>query len=203
MLNISPDRVKVIGGRVVGPKNKSVTFKEIGLRSLYEKDQFQISATASRISQESPPPFAAHFVEVEVDRATGKVRVVEYVQAVDCGTTINPTLARGQAIGALMNGLSYALTERYIYSSKGAMLNPNYGYYKLFYTKDIPKIKTIFVPSYEPTGPFGAKSVGEICISGPLPAISNAIYDAVDIRLHRTPFTPDKVLEALQARERG
>jgi len=203
MLNTTPDRVKVVGGRVIGPKKKSVTFREIGLRSLYEKDQFQISATASRISQESPPPFAAHYVEVEVDRATGKVRVVEYVQAVDCGTPINPTLARGQAIGALMNGLSYALTERYIYSSKGVMLNPNYGNYKLFYTKDIPKIKTIFVPSYEPTGPFGAKSVGEICISGPLPAISNAIYDAVDIRLHRTPFTPDKVLEALQARERG
>ena len=100
---------------------------------------------ASRTSQESPPPFAAHFVEVEVDRATGKVRVLEYVQVVDCGTPINPTLARGQAIGALMNGLSYALTERYIYSPQGAMLNPGYGYYKLFYIRDIPKINTIFV----------------------------------------------------------
>jgi len=103
----------------------------------------------------------------------------------------------------LINGISYALTERYIYGKKGEMLNPNYGYYKIFSSRDIPEITTIFVPSYEETGPFGAKSVGEICISGPLPAISNAIYDAVDVRLHRTPFTPDKVLEAIQARERG
>ncbi|MFH1037730.1 MAG: molybdopterin cofactor-binding domain-containing protein [PVC group bacterium] len=203
MLNVPPERVELTGGRVIGPKKKSVTLEEIGTRSLYEKDQFQIAATASRISRESPPPFAAHFVEVEVDRATGKVRVLEYVQAVDCGTPINPDLARGQAIGALINGISYALTERHIYSNKGVMLNPNYGYYKIFSARDIPKITTIFVPSYEPTGPFGAKSVGEICISGPLPAISNAIYDAVDVRLHRTPFTPEKVLEAVQLRERG
>ncbi len=203
MLNAPPDRVELSGGNVIGPKKKSVTLQEIGTRSLYEKDQFQIAAIASRISHESPPPFAAHFVEVEVDRATGKVRVLEYVQAVDCGTPINPALARGQAIGALINGISYALTERYIFNNKGVMLNPNYGYYKIYSTRDIPKITTIFVPSYEPTGPFGAKSVGEICISGPLPAISNAIYDAVDVRLHRAPFTPEKVLEAVQLRERG
>ncbi|MDP8215568.1 MAG: molybdopterin-dependent oxidoreductase [Candidatus Euphemobacter frigidus] len=196
-------RVHLSKGRVIGPDKKSVTLQQIGTHALYEEDQFQISASASRISHESPPPFAAHFVEVEVDRATGKVRILEYVQAVDCGTLINPVLARGQALGALINGISYALVERYIYSSRGECLNPNYGYYNIFCTRDIPKITTIFVPSYEPTGPFGAKSVGEICISGPLPAISNAIYDAVDVRLHRTPFTPDKVLEAVQARERG
>ena len=188
---------------MVGPKNSSVSFREIGSHSLYQEDQFQIAASSSRISEESPPPFAAHFVEVEVDRATGKVRVLEYVQAVDCGTVINPALARGQALGALINGISYALVERYIYNSRGMMLNPDYGHYKIFSARDIPPITTIFVPSYEPTGPFGAKSVGEICISGPLPAISNAIYDAVDVRLHRTPFTPDKVLEAIRARERG
>ncbi len=203
MLGVKKEQVTLAAGRVRGPKKKSVTLAEIGSRALYQEEQFQIAATASRISHESPPPFAAHFTEVEVDRATGKVRVLRYVQAVDCGTPINPVLARGQAIGALINGLSYALTERYIYSKKGVMLNPNYGYYKIFSSRDIPDITTIFVPSYEETGPFGAKSVGEICISGPLPAISNAIYDAVDVRLHRTPFTPDKVLEAIQLRERG
>ncbi len=203
MLGVKKEQVTLEAGRVKGPKKKSVTLAEVGSRALYQEEQFQIAATASRISHESPPPFAAHFVEVEVDRATGKVKVLRYVQAVDCGTPINPVLARGQAIGALINGLSYALTERYIYNKQGAMLNPNYGYYKIFSSRDIPEIETIFVPSYEETGPFGAKSVGEICISGPLPAISNAIYDAVDVRLHRTPFTPDKVLEAIQARERG
>lgn len=203
MLGVKKDQVSLEAGRVKGPKNKSVTLAQIGSRMLYQEEQHQIAATASRISHESPPPFAAHFTEVEVDRATGKVRVLRYVQAVDCGVPINPVLARGQAIGALVNGLSYALTERYIYNDKGRMLNPHYGSYKIYSSRDIPKITTIFVPSYEETGPFGAKSVGEICISGPLPAISNAIYDAVDIRLHRTPYTPDKVLKAIQARERG
>ncbi|MCX6348604.1 MAG: molybdopterin-dependent oxidoreductase, partial [Candidatus Aureabacteria bacterium] len=204
MLAVPFSQVKLSAGKVVGPRKRSVTFREVGNYSLYQHYQFQISACASHTTVESPPPFAAHFVEVEVDRATGKVRVLEYVQAVDCGTQINPQLARGQAIGALINGISYALVERYIFSPKGVTLNPNYGYYKIYCAKDIPpKITTIFVPSYEATGPYGAKSVGEICISGPLPAISNAIYDAVDVRLHRTPFTPDKVLEAIQARERG
>lgn len=203
LLNTGVEKVSLSRGRVVGPGKSSVSLQEIGCWSLYQKDQHQIAALASRTSHESPPPFAAHFVDVEVDRATGKVRVIEYVQAVDCGTPINPELARGQAIGALINGISYALVERYIYGPGGALLNPNFGYYKIFCTRDIPKITTIFVPSYEPSGPFGAKSVGEICISGPLGAISNAIYDAVDVRLHRTPFTPDKVLEAMRVRERG
>ncbi len=203
MLGVDEGRVSLDSGRVRGPKKKSVSLAEIGSRALYQENQFQIAAVASRTSTESPPPFAAHFAQVEVDRATGKVKVLRYVQAIDCGTPINTVLARGQAIGALINGISYALTERYIFSRKGAMLNPNYGHYKIYSTRDIPEIETIFVPSYEETGPFGAKSVGEICISGPLPAISNAIYDAVDVRLHRTPFTPDKVLEAIQARERG
>ncbi len=203
MLGVKKNRVILEKGQVKGPKNKSVALAAIGSRTLYEKEQFQIAGSASRISTESPPPFAAHFVEVEVDLATGKVRIIRYVQAVDCGTPINPVLARGQALGALVNGISYALTERYIFSSQGAMLNPNYGYYKIYSSLDIPDITTIFVPSYEPTGPFGAKSVGEVCINGPLPALSNAIYDAVGVRLYRTPYTPDKVLEAVQAREQG
>jgi len=202
MLKTDPEKARLSRGKVLGPKKSSVSFEKIARSALYQEEQFQIAGLASHYSRESPPPFAAHFVEVEVDRATGKVRVVRYVQAIDCGTPVNPVLARGQAIGALLNGISYALVERYIYSSRGAMLNPNYGYYKIYCARDLPEITTIFVDSFEPTGPFGAKSVGEICISGPLPAISNAIYDAVDIRLHRTPFTPDKVLEAIQFRER-
>jgi len=203
MLAVPFSRVKLSAGKVVGPRNRSVTFQEVGNYSLYQHDQFQISACASHTTIESPPPFAAHFVEVEVDRATGKVRVLEYVQAVDCGTQINPQLARGQAIGALINGISYALVERYIFSPKGVTLNPNYGYYKIYCAKDIPKINTIFVPSYEPSGPYGAKSVGEICISGPLPAISNAIYDAVGVRLTRAPFTPERILCALKEARSG
>ncbi len=198
MLGAPLAQVRLQDGKVIGPRRRSVTLQEVGCYSLYQHDQFQIAASASHTTVESPPPFAAHFVEVEVDQATGKVRVLDYVQAVDCGTPINPQLARGQALGALVNGLSYALVERYIFSSKGVMLNPNYGYYKIYCAKDIPKITTIFVPSYEPSGPYGAKSVGEICINGPLPAISNAVHHAVGIRLHRGPYTPDKVLEAIR-----
>lgn len=201
MLNVPVSRVRLEAGKVVGPRRRSVSLRQVGSYSLYERDQFQISGCASNTSVESPPPFAAHFAEVEVDRVTGKVRVLEYVQAVDCGTPINPQLARGQALGALVNGLSYALVERYIFSSKGVMQNPNYGYYKIYCARDIPKITTIFVPSYEKSGPYGAKSVGEVCINGPLPALSSAVHHAVGVRLRRGPYTPDQVLEAIRKGE--
>ena len=135
--------------------------------------------------------------ETHVDIRTGKVTVLKYVAAVDCGTAINPRLAEGQTEGAVLNGISFALTEEYLFDNRGRMLNPNFNYYKIFSTRDLPEIKTILVPTYEPTGPYGAKSVSEISINGPIPAISNAIYDAVGIRLRRTPFTPDRVLETL------
>lgn len=202
MLNTTADLVHLAAGKVVGPDGKSVTFREIGMCSLYETNQTQIAASASRFPVESPPPYAADFAEVEVDTYTGKVRVLDYVQAIDCGTVINPATARGQALGAVVNALSFALVERYIFNDKGRMLNPNYGYYKIFGSRDIPPIKIIFVPSYEPTGPFGAKSVGELPINGALPALSNAIYNAVGVRLRLAPFTPDKVLKGITVRER-
>lgn len=201
LLKTEPDRVELAKGTVTAADGRSVTLKEIGTSAMYEENQFQISASASNTSEESPPPFAAHFTEIEVDTYTGKVNVLKYVQVIDCGTPINPVLARGQALGALANGLSYALVEQYIFNTKGKMMNPNFGYFKIFSSKDMPDVKTIFVPSYEPTGPFGAKSVGEVCINGGLPIFSNAIYDAVGVRLRRGPFTPDKVLEGIQAQE--
>lgn len=197
ILGVDPELVRLESGRVIGPAKKSISFKEIALSTLYQKEQFQIAASASNICQASPPPYAANFAEIEVDTYTGKVKVLNYLQVIDCGTVINPVTARGQALGGVVNAISYALTERYIFDKKGNMLNPNYAYYKIFGTRDIPDITTIFVPSYEPTGPFGAKSIGELVINGGLPSISNAIYNAVGIRLRNTPFTPDKVLEAL------
>lgn len=98
-----------------------------------------------------------------------------------------------------MNGICYALTEEYVFNEKGRMLNPSFQQYKLFSVRDKPEIKTLLVPSYEKTGPYGAKSVSEICINGPLPAISNALYNAVGIRLREGPFTAEKVWRALQA----
>jgi len=198
MLEEDAADIELKKGKAVG-RNGEVTLAQVGTRSLYEKDQHQIAAFASAYSDQSPPPFAAHVAEIEVDIETGKVRVVSYWTATDCGVAINPLLAEGQVEGALLNGISYALSERFIYSEKGKLLNPSFGSYGVYFTRDLPEIKTFLVPTYEPSGPFGAKSIAEVNINGPLPAISNAIFDAVGVRLRKPPYTPEAVFMALRA----
>jgi probable selenate reductase molybdenum-binding subunit len=202
MLGRKPSEL-TYGDSVVRAKDGSgaVTYSEIALHALYAADQHQIGALSSHITHKSPPPFSAHFVEVEIDTETGGIRVLRYVAAVDCGTPINPKLAEGQTEGGVMNGISYALTEEYLFSPSGKMTNASFHDYKLFSMRDKPEIKTILVPSYEKTGPYGAKSVSEICINGALPAIANAIYNAVGVRLREGPFTAEKIWRALRARE--
>jgi CO/xanthine dehydrogenase Mo-binding subunit len=185
--------------RLRGKKSKTMSYEAIARRSLYMKNQQQLGAMASAIGHVSPPPFAAHFAEVEVDTDTGQVRVIRYVMAVDCGRALNPKLAEGQVEGAALNAISSALTEEYLFNSTGRMLNPTFNYYKLFGPRDMPDLKTILVETNEPTGPYGAKSVSEICTNGPLPVLANAIYDAVGVRLRRSPFTAERILAALDA----
>lgn len=180
-------------------RDEAVTFSEVALHALYNSNQFQIGDISSKIVHHSPPPFAAHFAEVEVDTWTGAVRVVKYVAAADCGTPIHPRLAEGQVEGAVMNGICYALTEEYLFNEQGRMTNANLGDYKLYTLSDLPEMKTILVPSYEKTGPYGAKSIAEIGINGPLPAIANAIYNACGVRLRSGPFTAEKIWRSLQA----
>jgi len=175
-----------------------VAFGDIANYSLYENNQFQIGAIESHITHKSPPPFTAHFVELEVDIETGHVKVLKYVAAVDCGTAINPQLCEGQTEGGLLNGISYALTEEYRFDEEGKMTNANFMTYNIFSMRDKPEIKTILVPSYEETGPFGAKSVSEVCINGGMPAIANAIYNATGARLKKAPFTQERVWRAIQ-----
>ena len=189
---------KVFARRSGKARPRALSLAEIANYSLYEKNQKQIIGSASATSKKSPPPFAAHFAEVEVDTRTGRIRVVKYVAAVDCGQPINPQQAEGQTEGAVVNGLGQALFEEFIFAPNGRMLNPSFAFYKIPSTRDIPEIKTILVPTHEPSGPFGAKSVSEISINGPMPAVSNAVFDAVGIRLRHAPFTPDKVLQALR-----
>ncbi|MHA2346482.1 MAG: xanthine dehydrogenase family protein molybdopterin-binding subunit [Candidatus Hodarchaeales archaeon] len=179
---------------------KKLTFQEIGTKSYYSENQTQIGAVASELSRKSPPPFIAHFAEIEVDTETGRVTVLRYVAAIDCGTPINPKLVVGQVEGALVNGLGYALSEQYIFNDKGKMMNPSFGNYKIMTTIDLPDIETIIVPTYEPSGPWGAKSIAEVNISGPMPCLSNAIYDAIGIRISEPPFSPDRVIKALQSK---
>ena len=197
-----PAKLELREKRVFAPNGESVTLGQIGLRTLYERDQHQIAATASTISHKSPPPFSAHFAEVEVDTETGKVKVKKYVTTIDCGTALNPKLAEGQVEGAVVNGLSYALTEEYLFDEKGKMRNPNFADFKIFNTVDMPEMKTVLVPTYEESGPFGAKSVSEICINGPGPALANAIYDAVGVRLRDLPLTPERVLKAIKEKKK-
>ena len=183
---------------VFNANGESVSLARVCQRAMYESDQFQIAATASCVPTESPPPFLANFAEVAVNVETGKVRVVHYVAAVDCGVAINPQLAEGQMEGAIVNGIGYALTEEMILSSRGRVRNPSLFDYKIPGMLDVPQMDIILVESYEPTGPMGAKSVGEIGINGPIPTIANGIYDAVGIRLTETPFTPERVLKAMK-----
>ncbi|MBI4679263.1 MAG: molybdopterin-dependent oxidoreductase [Elusimicrobia bacterium] len=198
ILDAKAEDIDLKDGKAVAKSGRSCALSEVANTALYYHDQHQIMGVASHYARTSPPPFAAHFAEVEVDTETGQVTVLDYVAAVDCGTAINPTLAEGQNDGAVLNGISYALAEEMAFSPSGAMTNASFRDYKIFSTADAPPLKTILVPTYEPNGPFGAKSVSEIGINGPLPAIANAIYDAVGVRLFAPPFTPDKVLKALK-----
>jgi putative selenate reductase molybdopterin-binding subunit len=198
MLKMDADGLDLVDGRVTAPDGSGVTLGEICTRAYYGADQFQIGATASFVPEESPPPFLACFAEVEVDIETGLVRVLDLVAAVDCGTPINPRMAEGQMEGALANGIGYALTEQYEFTAKGRVRNASLARYKIPGPLDLPPLRVILVDSYEPTGPMGAKSIAEIGINGPIPAIANAIYDAVGLRLTETPFTPEKVWRALQ-----
>jgi CO/xanthine dehydrogenase Mo-binding subunit len=201
VLGESEESLQLENKGVSSKNGKRVEFSELAKRTFYEKDQFQIAAMVSEASRLPPQSFAAHFAEVEVDTETGQVKVLSYVAAVDCGTVINPKLAEGQVEGAVLMGISYALAEEFHFDEKGRVLNPSFTDYKIFSPLDAPEIKVLLIPSYEPTGPYGAKTVGEVNINGPLPAISNAIYNAVGVRLYESPFTPERVLEALKERK--
>jgi len=200
MLECSKDDLVLENSEAINSKaKKRVSFSEICFYALYTHNQFQIQAAASNVPTESPAPFLAAFAEVNVDTRTGEVEVVKFVSAADCGQPINPAFAEGQIEGAVVNGLSFALCEEYQFDKKGKMTNPTFWDYKIYTTKDIPELKTLLMDSYEETGPFGAKSIGEIAINGPLPAIANAIYDAVGVRIFDAPFTPEKVLNGINA----
>lgn len=199
LLDAPADTLRLEGEAVVDPATKRrVSFEDICCSALYSLHQRQIQAQASYACAESPPPFIAQFAEVEVDTRTGQVEVKQLVSAVDCGRPLNPQLAEGQVEGAVLNGVSYALWEEYRFDASGRMANASFWDYKVFTAKDSPRLTTILVDSEEPTGPFGAKSVGELAINGPAPAIANAVFDAVGVRIRDLPITPEKLWSALR-----
>ena len=184
-------------GFFVSSSGRRIHVKEVALKSFYGEDKRQIVESASFMTIDCPPPFCACFVEVEIDLDTGKVRVIEIASAVDLGIAINPTLAEGQIVGSVSMGIGYALSEEMVFSDSGKTLNASLMDYKVPASVDLPDIKAFIVETDEPSGPFGVKSVGEICLDNVAPAIANAIYNATGVRLRELPFTPEKVLNAL------
>ena len=199
LLKEDPARLRAHDGKVCAKDGRFVTYEQVCLSSLYQENQFQIMGTASHMSYDSPPPFAAVFAEVEVDTETGLLRVLKLVEAVDCGQVVNPQMAEGQVEGAAIQSLGYALYERMPFDAAGRMQFRSFRDYTIATATDVPEIVTILVPTHEPTGPFGAKAIAEIPINGPAPAIANAVAQAVGARIRELPLTPDRVLAALAA----
>ena len=154
---------------------------------------------ASLAPAANPSPATAEFVEVEVDTETGEVKVLRVVYAHDIGRVINPAGAEGQVEGGFQQGMGYALMENLVFDQEnGACLAADFLSYKMPTALEMPpEIKSVFIESNEPTGPFGAKSLSEPCAIVPAPAIANAIYDAIGVRIRELPITPEKILAAL------
>ncbi len=136
----------------------------------------------------------AGLVEIEVDKLTGKVDIIDYVGIIDCGTVINPNLSRMQAEGGIVQGIGMTLYEDIKYDDEGRMLNDSFMQYKIPSRLDVGTVRVDFEPSYEPTGPFGAKSIGELVINTPAPAITNAIYNATKLNVRSLPVTGEKIV---------
>lgn len=181
------------GDRVVERDGeRSISLKDIGNRVMCTNHD-TLSASETHFSPVSPPPFMVGMAEVEVDKETGAVELIDYVAAVDCGTVVNPNLARIQTEGGLVQGIGMALYEDITYSEKGVLAQNSFMQYKLPTRLDVGTVRVAFESSYEPTGPFGAKSIGEIVINTPSPAIAQAVYHATGVRVRDLPITAEKV----------
>lgn len=210
-MDVAPEQVIVADGRVFvddGADDDVVTVGQIASGKVREMTLGELanrcigiglqpgylSAHASNSQPVSPPPFMCGIAEVDVDKATGEVTVVDYVAAVDCGTVANANLARVQAEGGIVQGIGMALTEDVQVAPDGFLRTRNLMQYKIPSRLDVPDIRIDFCPSYEPTGPFGAKSIGEVVINTPLGAIASAVAHATGNYVRTLPITPEKAL---------
>ena len=193
-----PCTIELHDKRAWAADGRSVSLEEIALDSLHWQDQEQIMGTASYMSPDCPPPFAAQFVELEVDIDTGQVEVTKMVMAVDCGVAINPITASGQVEGGMVQALGYAHCEEFVYDDAGRMLNDRLGPYKIYRADEMPQIEVFLVQTMEDSGPFGAKAIAEIPKDGVAPAMRNAIIDATGVVINDLPFTPERVWNALR-----
>jgi putative selenate reductase molybdopterin-binding subunit len=193
------DGFELRGRQVFVPDGRSISLEAVALSSLHQQNQHQIIASASHMSYDSPPPFAAQFVELSVDTETGQVTVDRVLMVVDAGRVINPITASGQVEGGIQQVLGFAHSEEMVYDEQGRMVNARFGPYRTYQSNDMPEAEVIFVQTDEPSGPFGAKSVSEIAMDGMAPAMADAIHDATGVWVRQVPFTPERVWQALQA----
>lgn len=193
-LGVPPEDVEMNGVTVrTISGDQEISFAKLAELTILGSGKLQLVGYATHGSDVSPPPYVAGFAEVEVDLETGKVELLDYAAVVDCGTVINPNLARMQAEGGIAQGIGMALYEEAIYNDLGKMVTNSFMQYKIPCRQDVGKVRIAFEESFEPTGPFGAKSVGEVVANTPAPAIAQAVYNAVGVRVNRLPITPEKV----------
>ncbi|HOP57453.1 MAG TPA: molybdopterin-dependent oxidoreductase [Bacillota bacterium] len=196
------DTIEFDGKTFTNIKNgKTIDLVTLSNKLTYGERQRQLQATSSYVGHKSPPPFMAGFVDIEADKKTGEIKILDYVSVVDCGTPINPNLAKGQVEGAIVQGIGMAIYENVTVTSKGKLVSSDFMNYRIPTRKEIGKLTTEFAESYEETGPFGAKSVGEIGIDTPPAALSNAIYNALGVRMKDLPMTAEKIYYAMKKKE--
>ena len=198
-----------LGAQILGCEKEEVTFdgeyviceqtgKRVSRAEIVTVSQcgcsIPLEATCTHSSPTSPPPFMAGAAEIEVDLETGEVEVLQYAAAVDCGTPINPNLARVQAEGGILQGIGMTLMENVTYNEKGKILENSFMQYKIPTRQDIGHIRVEFESSYEQQGPFGAKSIGEVVLNTPLPAITAAVHNATGLWFRELPITPEKIV---------
>lgn len=192
------EELEYMGEYVQDKNGNQLSLKEIGVRSVSFEGMNQLTTTATWGGKTSPPPFIASFAEVEVDTLTGETKVVDFLSVVDCGLPINPALAQVQVEGGIAQGIGLALYEDIQFDERGKMKHDTLMQYKIPSRKDLGNnIKVMFSYSNEPTGPFGAKSIGEVVINTASPAIADAIYNATNRRLRSLPMTSEKIFWAI------
>lgn len=213
-LEANPDDLEAKDGQIYvkGAPGRSISLADTAWIAIHVKGAqpmghyvFRMGGGSLREEDHQGTPFVAYLyatqaAEVEVDEETGKVEVLRLVAAHDVGKAINPAMVAGQIYGAVVTGVGYALTEE-ICTKDGYVLNPNFMDYKMLTALDLPRIEPVIVESYEPSGPYGAKGVGEPGLVATAPAIANAIYDAVGVRIKDLPISPEKVLKALKEKK--
>ena len=203
MLGIDPDAARLDGEGVTSlADGRRVSLAEIGYASLSGR-YGSLQAEVSHTSPVSPPPFMAGIAEIDLDPETGEVKMTDYAAVVDCGTVVNANLARVQTEGGIVQGIGMTLTENIQYTDKGRMMNNSLMQYKIPTRLDAGKIRVEFISSYEPTGPFGAKSIGELVINTPAPAITHAVYNATGLQFRSLPITPEQIALGLAHKEKA